>query len=239
MHIEVLKVISILVISLVIMFLTHSVIPTYYNKIYNKKIIKNTDENMKIMLTFDDGPDPRYTNDLLDVLKKNQIKAIFFVVARNAERNPDIIKRMKDEGHEIALHSLEHKNAWLYSRLYMKKDFYESLEIMNKLGVDVKFYRPPWGHTNMFTMGFADKLGLKVFLWDVMAEDWDKETSAELIIEKIEKRTLPNSIICLHDAGENSGGASGAPRKTIEALKIAIPNLKASGFSFITPERSR
>jgi peptidoglycan/xylan/chitin deacetylase (PgdA/CDA1 family) len=230
--------ISIGCIIILIIFLLHSVLPTYYNKHYNNNIVKNTKGKKKIMLTFDDGPDPRYTSDLLDLLNEQNVRATFFVVANNAKSNPDIIKRMLNEGHEIAIHSLEHKNAWLYSYSYTKKDFYKSLDIMKKLGANVKYYRPPWGHTNIFSMSFADKHNLKVILWDVMAEDWEKDATVEVIVERLKKRIKGNSIICLHDAGENSGGAEGAPRRMIEALKIALPELKASGFRFVTPERS-
>ncbi|MDX5727194.1 EAL domain-containing protein, partial [Clostridioides difficile] len=125
-----------------------------------------------------------------------------------------------------------------FSRVdFFKKDFIESTNIMKNLGVDVNYYRPPWGHTNIFSNSFVKKYNLKMTLWDVMAEDWEKDSTVDIIINKLMSRTKENSIICLHDAGENSGGAVGAPERTIEALKIAIPKLKASGLKFVTPER--
>lgn len=226
-----------LIIVVALIFLIHSIIPTYYNKLLNKDVLKNMTEKNEIALTFDDGPDKRYTEKLLDVLKENDIKAMFFVVAKNAEKEPEIIKRMLRENHIVGLHSLEHKNAWLYSYNYAKKDFIESTDIMKNLGVDVNYYRPPWGHANIFSNQFVKKYNLKMTLWDVMAEDWSKDSTVEIIVNKLIDRTKENSIICLHDAGENSGGAVGAPERTIEALKIAIPKLKASGFKFVTPER--
>lgn len=165
------------------------------------------------------------------------IYKLCFVVAKNAEKEPEIIKRMLRENHIVGLHSLEHRNAWLYSYSYVKKDFIESTNIMKNLGVDVNYYRPPWGHTNIFSNSFVKKYNLKMTLWDVMAEDWEKDSTVDIIINKLMSRTKENSIICLHDAGENSGGAVGAPERTIEALKIAIPKLKASGLKFVTPER--
>ncbi|HBF5455516.1 TPA: polysaccharide deacetylase family protein [Clostridioides difficile] len=220
-----------------LIFLVHSIIPTYYNKLLNKEVLKNMTGENEIALTFDDGPDKRYTEKLLDVLKENDIQAMFFVVAKNAEKEPEIIKRMLRENHIVGLHSLEHKNAWLYSYSYVKKDFIESTNIMKNLGVDVNYYRPPWGHTNIFSNLFVKKYNLKMTLWDVMAEDWEKDSTVDIIINKLMSRTKESSIICLHDAGENSGGAVGAPERTIEALKIAIPKLKASGLKFVTPER--
>lgn len=226
-----------LIIVVALIFLVHSIIPTYYNKLLNKDVLKNMTRENEIALTFDDGPDKRYTEKLLDVLKENDIKAMFFVVAKNAEKEPEIIKRMLRENHIVGLHSLEHKNAWLYSYNYVKKDFMESVNIMKNLGVDINYYRPPWGHTNIFSNLFVKKYNLKMTLWDVMAEDWSKDSTVEIIINKLMSRTKEKSIICLHDAGENSGGAVGAPERTIEALKIAIPELKDSGFKFVAPER--
>ncbi|MDR0880247.1 MAG: polysaccharide deacetylase family protein [Clostridioides sp.] len=313
---------------LVLMFLVHSVIPTYYNKVYNKKALKcvnykikarnektattnnyindsscdriseeiheeinaeteiaktenakinqqvnkakkyidsNTVNNLRqvsttsidgaheshlsvglkshttqsqfkrIMLTFDDGPDPRYTGELLDILRDNGIRATFFTVAKNAQKNPELIKRMQDEGHVIGIHSLEHKNALLYSYAYTKKDFAKSLEIMKDLGVDVHYYRPPWGHTNIFSTGFIKKYNLRLVLWSLMIEDWEKNTTVELLKTRLKDRLRVNSIICLHDAGENSGGAKNAPKIMIQTLKEVIPELKSEGYEFITP----
>ena len=108
-----------LIIVVALIFLVHSIIPTYYNKLLNKEVLKNMAGENEIALTFDDGPDKRYTEKLLDVLKENDIQAMFFVVAKNAEKEPEIIKRMLRENHIVGLHSLEHRNAWLYSYSYV------------------------------------------------------------------------------------------------------------------------
>ena len=111
------------------------------------------------------------------------------------------------EGHTIALHSLEHQNALFYSYKYTKRTFKKSIEIMRNFNYEINYYRPPWGHNNMFTNFFIKKYNLKMILWDVMAEDWSKYATVDSISSKLLLRTDGNSIICLHDAGENSGGA--------------------------------
>jgi len=188
------------------------------------------------MLTFDDGPDKRYTDLLLDVLDEHHVKATFFVVAKNAQKNPEIIKRMQLSHHTIGFHSLEHKNAIFFHPRYTKKDFQDGLTILNHLDCNTTFYRPPWGHMNLFSMHFMKKHNLSIILWDVMAQDWKNDATVQSIAAKLISRTKHNSIICLHDAGENSGGAKNAPLKTIEALNIAIPLLKEKGYQFVTPE---
>lgn len=229
------KVFYITLIFLVLMFFIHSIIPTYYNKYFNKFAVRKTENDGEIMLTFDDGPDPKYIFDILDLLDHFDIKATFFVVAKNAEENRDIIKKIIENGHKIGLHSWEHKNAMLYSYFYTKKDFENSKDILTSFGINEVLYRPPWGHTNIFSTFFAKKYDFKMIYWDVMAEDWKIESSPEIICDKLLRRTGSNSIICLHDAGEKSGGDVGATNNTIEGLRLALPKLIDKGYKFILP----
>ena len=130
----------------------------------------------QLAITFDDGPDPRYTGLLLDLLKEHQIPATFFVVATNAKNNPDLIHRMLAEHHQVAMHSYSHRHAWLSSYPYMKKDFQYSFEIMKELGCRPCCYRPPWGARNPFTGYFLKQYGLRLVLWDVMVQDKTEKT---------------------------------------------------------------
>lgn len=215
----------------------HSVLPTLFHKYIDKNVLKTLSQNNAIILTFDDGPDERYTGKLLDVLKENQVRAVFFVVAANAKKHPEIIKRMVKENHMIGFHSLEHKNEMLHSYWYTKKEFEEGVHIMNQMGIRMQYYRPPWGHVNMFSNFFARKHHMRLCLWDVMAGDWKSDASVGSILKKLRKQVHSGSVICLHDAGEATGGAIGAPLKTIEALSIILPEWKVNGYRFILPER--
>ncbi len=190
----------------------------------------------KLVLTFDDGPSTVYTEKLLDLLKEENIKATFFVVAQNAQEAPAVIQRMKREGHCIALHSLEHRHAFLCTYHYMKKDFAKSLNILRDLHCPVKFYRPPWGVRNMFTKYFIQKYHLHMVLWNIMTGDWKAHTTPEMIADRIHKNAFDGAIVCLHDGCEKNGGAKGAPNHTIDALKAAIPRLKKEGYKFVTVE---
>lgn len=218
-------------------FLAYTIVPTYYNKLFSQEVIRKTSQEKEILLSFDDGPDKRYTEKILNVLKEENVSATFFVVAENAEKNPELITRMQQENHTIALHSAQHKNAMWYGYSYTKYDFEKSLAVMKKLGISVEFYRPPWGHSNLFTTYFVQKYHLKMILWNIMAQDWKEGVTPELIGAKLMTRTKKYPIICLHDAGETTGGAKDAPLQTIEALKQVIPMLKEKGYEFIPPER--
>lgn len=181
---------------ILIAFCLYGPIPSYS---YKKKFF-NRDKGSKneIFLTFDDGPS-KYTSELLDLLKEYDVKATFFCVASFAKEHPEIINRMKEEGHLIALHSLKHKNAMLQGPMETKKDLEKSLEIMALLGAEIKLYRPPWGDSNLCLLRELKREGLKLVFWDVMAEDWEKTASYMTIADKLLSRTRREDIICLHD----------------------------------------
>lgn len=190
----------------------------------------------KLMLTFDDGPENPYTSIILNLLKNEGIKATFFVVANNAKAMPEIIERMKQDGHTVALHSLEHRHPLLCGIKYMKRDFEESLKIMGDLSCNIRFYRPPWGARNLFTKKLLQKYSLKMVLWDIITKDWKEESTPEMIADIIDDKVFDGAVICLHDGGEKTGGAKGAPYNTIKALRIIIPKLKKDGYEFVTVE---
>lgn len=222
-----------LIITILIIYSFYTIFPTYILKLLFKLKKRNYYNNKYIYLTFDDGPDIRYTNKLLDLLKKYNIKSTFFIVANKAEKSPEIISRMKEEGHIIGIHSLEHKNSWFKGYFYTRNDFKESMKIIQKFNLNIKYFRPPWGLINIFTILFKNKYNLNIIFWDVMAQDWEKNTSSDIIFNKLIKRTEKNSIICLHDSGEGSGGAPGAPLKMIEALEKFIPYMIERGYIFV------
>lgn len=208
----------------------YSAFPTYilkYHWIYKgRKQAKSSDKTL--YLTFDDGPDTVYTNKLLDLLDEQQIPATFFMVAESAKKHPEIIERMKKSGYPIGIHSQKHQSAMLQTIGKTGKDLKNSVEIMEKMGVDIKGYRPPWGHLNLASLYWIKKLHLNLVFWDVMAQDWSADETSESICNKILRRVFPGAVICLHDGR----GEKGAPGRTIEALEKAIPLLKKQGYTF-------
>lgn len=212
-----------------ILILSYSIIPTFYYKFKGTPIVNNIDEKKFLSLTFDDGADKKYTGELLDLLKKYNIKATFFVVAKFAEENYELIKRMEEEGHTIGLHSLEHKNALLNGPLYTNKEFEESLKIMDKINVNIKSFRPPWGHLNLLTIRNLKKFNLNLVLWDVIIGDWKADITSDEISRRLLSQSKNKSIICLHDGR----GKNEAPKRTIEALEKTIPVWIEEGYKFL------
>lgn len=212
-----------------ILILSYSIIPTFYYKFKGTPIVNNIDEKKFLSLTFDDGPDKKYTGELLDLLKKYNIKATFFVVAKFAEENYELIKRMEEEGHTIGIHSLEHKNALLNGPLYTNKEFEESLKIMDKINVNIKSFRPLWGHLNLLTIRNLKKFNLNLVLWDVIIGDWKADITSDEISRRLLSQSKNKSIICLHDGR----GKNEAPKRTIEALEKTIPVWIEEGYKFL------
>lgn len=215
-------------IIVVIIYLFYSLILTMYYKYFKRDVIKDLGDTNSIALTFDDGIDSVYTNRLLDLLSRYNIKATFFVVANSVIENSDILKRMVSEGHTIGLHSLDHKSALLKGYIYTKRDFETSLKIMKENDLNIKYYRPPWGHVNLFTLRYVYKYNLRLILWNVMVGDWKKFFTAEDIERRLLKEIDRGDIICLHDGR----GRDEAPKRTIEALERVIPMLIDRGYKF-------
>lgn len=140
-------------------FTVHSVIPSLYHKHRNPAVLRRTGVPRTVMLTFDDGPDPDYTGRLLDLLKKEEVKAAFFVVTREAVKEEALIDRMLSEGHVVGFHSMDHQNAMVRGYLHTRKDFRTGSEFMKRKGISDIWYRPPWGLTNLFSWHFVRRLG--------------------------------------------------------------------------------
>lgn len=204
----------------------YSYLPSQWGKAKNRLRKKTTDK--VIYLTFDDGPNPVYTTKLLTLLKEYHIKASFFLVAQYASEYPLVVKRIKEEGHVIGFHSLSHKSAMIQTPHYTNMEFEKSIELMESLGISPKYYRAPWGHVNVATLYNVKKHGFKQVLWDVMVQDWQKDTTVDELQYKLLKNTKPGDVICLHDGR----GADCAPERMIEALSKTIPIWLEQGYRF-------
>lgn len=191
-----------------------------------------------IALTFDDGPDIRYTPMLLDLLAHENVPAAFFVVGSHAQAHPDLLRRMVLENHCVGGHTMTHKNALLSTPGQIERDFSDYTRLHERLtGQPLRYFRPPWGISSPAVRRQIRERNLTRILWDVMAQDWEQKATVSTIAKKLKKRVFDGAVICLHDAGEDTGGAPGAPLKTIEALIYIIPWLKSQGYQFLTLEQ--
>jgi peptidoglycan/xylan/chitin deacetylase (PgdA/CDA1 family) len=177
-----------------------------------------------VALTFDDGPNPNTTPQILDILKKNNVKATFFVIGKNAERYPEIIKRIMDEGHLIGNHSYSHIDFSRSSDAAIREEITKTQEIIkNASGVTPHFYRMPYGSGGQRVVNLLQPL--KSVLWNVDSEDW-KLRNTNKILDQVARTMKPQSVILFHDIYPT----------TVESVNILIPALKQKGYNFVFPQ---
>lgn len=149
-----------------------------------------------ISLTFDDGPDPLYTPRLLEILKKYNARATFFMVGILAQRYPELVKRIGNEGHAIGNHSWDHPSFPLISSRKRKRQIRECNKVINS---NCKLFRPPYGDQSIRSRYDIFLTGHKVVTWNIVAMDW-MDKSAEFIVERVTNQIKPGSIILFHDS---------------------------------------
>ena len=183
-----------------------------------------SEREMRIALTFDDGPHPVYTKMLLDGLADRDVKVSFFVVGKNIPGNEDLIARMEEEGHLIGNHTYDHVKICSMSGEDACRQVEKTSALVKEItGHDTEFIRPPFGAWNKemecsFTM-------IPV-LWDVDPLDWTTKNTA-LVEERILKNVQGGDIILLHDLYQSS----------VEAALGIIDRLKAQGYEFVTVDQ--
>ncbi|MBQ5458548.1 MAG: polysaccharide deacetylase family protein, partial [Bacteroidales bacterium] len=146
-----------------------------------------------VYITFDDGPTPDVTEQILEVLDKYSVKASFFCCGQNADANPKLLKKIADEGHIIGYHSYSHKDI-----LKTKpSEWLADVERKSALS-DVKLFRPPYGRI-LFRHYRSLKSRYKFVFWDVMSYDYDTSRSPESIMSLLEKSVRDGSVVVFHD----------------------------------------
>lgn len=183
-------------------------------------------EEKKIYLTFDAGFENGYTPTILDVLKKNDVKAAFFLVGNYIKTSPDLVKRMEAEGHIVGNHTFSHPDMSKISAMEAFKKEISKLEEIYKetTGNDMlKFYRPPQGKYNEENLKHAHELGYKTIFWSLAYVDWltDKQPSKEHAFEKL-ARIHPGAIVLLHSTSKTNS----------EILDELINKWKSEGYTF-------
>lgn len=179
------------------------------------------EEHPKIALTFDDGPHPVYTEELLDGLKKRKVMATFFLIGNNIEGNEEIVKRMAEEGHLIGSHTYNHVQLNKLSESKAKEEILKGCnKIYETTGVCPSFVRPPFGEWKK-NLDFYVTM-LPVF-WNVDSLDW-KLQNTEKIVKRVVKDVKEGDIILMHDIFETS----------VQAAFQIIDTLEKENYEFVT-----
>lgn len=201
-------------------------------KDYEDIVIKKGNENEKLIaLTFDDGPDEDFSPQILDILKKYNAKATFFVVGQKVGWHPEIVKRAYEEGHEIGNHTFSHINVGKRSEYEILTEIEKTQKaIKDVIGKEPELFRPPYRAISRSMFEIIKSKNMKVVLWsDLDARDWSNP-GVYNIVKTIQEKADSGSIVLLHDYNTVRNNKS----QTIQALETIIPEMQKQGYKFVT-----
>lgn len=182
-----------------------------------------------IAFTFDDGPNPDATLQVLEVLKQHNAKATFFVLGTHAQDYPHLIKSIQLAGHEIGNHGFSHKITEYNNTSFLKSDIKQSEDVITRItGIRPRLLRPPGGFLSRDLIKYCLQEKLKIITWTWQADykDW-KSTDSSYLADQIVTGIHPGQIILLHDGGQNR-------QIMIKALTQALAELSDLGYRFVT-----
>jgi peptidoglycan/xylan/chitin deacetylase (PgdA/CDA1 family) len=187
-----------------------------------------TDEHI-VALTFDDGPDPVVTPQILDILGAHDARATFFVLGERAARYPDLVRRIHREGHTVGTHTQHHRLRFHFgSPTYVQREIEDAVAVVaGILPARPTLFRPPQGlRTPCFASGWQRTSGLVCVTWSVRALD-SRPTTARAIVARVEHGLEPGAIVTLHDGTGLGGGTDRQP--TLAALTTILAECEARG----------
>lgn len=188
-----------------------------------------------IALTFDDGPDPVATPQILDELRRLDIAATFFLVGQRARAHPEIVQRILDEGHAIGSHSATHPEAWKTSLVRVLRDYRQGhAAVRSAAGRPVRLFRPPNGYLDGAGAVALWAARIRPWLWTIDPEDWQPgATTAEILANLAEVRA--GDVVLLHDGLDGPGAQPTADRGATRAALAGIADLAGQrGLHFTT-----
>ena len=189
-------------------------------------VYRGRSDGARIALTFDDGPTPGGTDGVLDALRAAGARATFFVIGANVDRHPDLVRRMHDEGHQVANHSYDHSHyGALRGPHYWRAQIEQTdAAIAHLIGVRPAMFRPPMGVKSPFIAAAARQAGQTVVTWGPRGRDCLRGTTARRIVQRITAGICPGDIALLHDGVDPHRHRD--PRVTVETVAPLIAALR-------------
>jgi len=184
----------------------------------------------RIVLTFDDGPDPAWTERTLTLLDRQAVRASFFLVGERAARAPETVRRIAAAGHEIASHGWSHRSLWLCGPRRTDDEIGRASHFLaDTVSRPIRYFRPPWGMVNVAMFRALRRHDQRCVFWSIQPEGL-RAVPAMRQIDHVTSRAHPGAIVDLHDAE----GLRDAPERLLAALPQMIAGLRELGYEFST-----
>ncbi len=209
--------------------------------------VRGTNSPRRLAITFDDGPNPKVTPDLLKLLKRYQARATFFVIGRFARECPELVREIGDRGHAIGNHTQTHANLFWCRPSQIRAEIARCNEALVSIsGAAPKWFRPPWGMRNPWVISGAAAVGLRTVMWTQLPGDW-RGKPAEWLIPRMEPIAIRvqktgkassnpiiagGDVLCLHDGDYRF--LNGDRRATLGVLEYWLPRWRDLGLEFVT-----
>ena len=220
-----------LIITAVVGFATAGLLWIFFRPPFGKNIVYlNTDKRI-VALTYDDGPNPPYTDQLLDILAKHNAKATFFMIGNRIERHPETVNRVIAEGHQIGNHTYSHPLLGFLPPIYVQREIERTDDLLQQYGIAKdNVFRAPLLTRFLpvaYVLAKRDRIHISCNVWS-----WDWTTqNPDKIAKTVLKQTKPGSIIVLHDGKAENKNANRSG--TVEATDRIITALKRDGYQFV------
>jgi peptidoglycan/xylan/chitin deacetylase (PgdA/CDA1 family) len=229
-------------------FETYKIVENPTNQLFGKTLVHGPKNRHVVALTYDDGPNPPYTNEILAVLNQEHVRATFFVVGRAVQAYPRVVRREVEDGDAIGNHTWSHDHLLLYDGSSVRRTLERTDQaIFAATGVHTRIMRPPFGARDWLVLDEARNLGYTPVMWSVpLANDWEYPPP-RVIAGRVLRYVGDGSIITLHDG--NRGilcahlrvpGRVCDRSSDVEATRLIVESLKRRGYRFVTiPELLR
>jgi peptidoglycan/xylan/chitin deacetylase (PgdA/CDA1 family) len=187
-----------------------------------------------VVLTFDDGPHPEGTPAVLEVLEREGLRSVFFLVGEQLERRPRLAEQIAASGHLVALHGYRHRLQLRMTPAELRADLQRGAAVIeDAVGASPAWHRPPYGIYSPWGLDAVREAGMSSLLWSRWGKDWRKFTTPGRIASRVTRNLAPQDVILLHDADFYS--ARGSHHRTVEALPLIISALKRRGLGTVLP----
>ncbi|AKN74730.1 oligosaccharide deacetylase [Streptomyces sp. PBH53] len=199
-------------------------------KVRQEPIMRISGRGRRMVLTFDDGPHPDYTPDILDTLAEYDVRAMFFVCGECVVDNKQLLARMADEGHVVGNHTWTHPLLTSLDRDEIRDEMESTSDVIeDAYGERPQWFRAPYGAWNRAAFQLGADMGMEPMAWTVDTTDW-MEPGTSAIVDRVEEGAAPGVVVLSHDAG-------GDRSQTVRAIREWLPHLLDSGYHLTVPRR--